>query len=234
LRFTITNFVPQAVQPAEVWVQQRREAIHGAEVLGGFYVAQAFTPGNRRVVNSKSPINGAFKKTPPVSHPGVNAWATEKRTMKLVCPHARRRLDSLRYICLLFLLLAPLPESLAQTSGFNNPVIGLFRPLRLTVSRTLSEMNPFSNLAKSKLDIFLLKLPTASPVSLLACSRPVMAKTTRRQLISIGLNTSGRRKRPRCCEWGLRAVTGDHFAERKPAAEQRSELSPRRGFANLG
>jgi hypothetical protein len=30
----------------------------------------------------KSPINGALV-APPVSHPGVNAWATENRTMKL-------------------------------------------------------------------------------------------------------------------------------------------------------
>ena len=44
-------------------------------------VAQAFTPGNERGVSFKGPINGALI-APPVSHPGVNAWARENSTVK--------------------------------------------------------------------------------------------------------------------------------------------------------
>src|SRR4030095_8403365 len=36
----------------------------------------------KRGVIFKSPINGALI-VPPISHPGVNAWARENRTMKL-------------------------------------------------------------------------------------------------------------------------------------------------------
>jgi hypothetical protein len=51
-------------------------------ILNDFSVAQAFTPGELQPVVFKSPINGALI-APAVSHPGVNAWARENRTMKL-------------------------------------------------------------------------------------------------------------------------------------------------------
>src|SRR6185503_3914316 len=47
--------------------------------LNNFSVAQAFTPGYEKRVSFESPINGALIAL-PVSHPGVNAWATEKLT----------------------------------------------------------------------------------------------------------------------------------------------------------
>src|SRR6185369_15394450 len=114
LRFTLTNGVPQAVQPAEVWVPNRVEAIQRAEARGSFSVAQAFTPGNERPNILKSPINRALK-TPPVSHAGVNARATENFRIKSGNHQTRRRLDSLRYVFLLLLLLACVTDSPAQS-----------------------------------------------------------------------------------------------------------------------
>jgi hypothetical protein len=43
-----------------------------------------------------SPINGALG-APPASHPGVNAWATEKSYDEIIHGDKIRRLDSLRY-----------------------------------------------------------------------------------------------------------------------------------------
>jgi len=109
--------VPQAAQPAEVWARK-------PESSGSFSVAHAFTPGNRGAICSKSPINGALK-APPLSHPGVNAWATENLPMKLGRHHAGLRLG-LRCICLFVCFCFLLShEGLAQsiTSGFTNPVI---------------------------------------------------------------------------------------------------------------
>jgi hypothetical protein len=48
--------------------------------LNEFYIAQAFTPGDESGLVSKAPLMGLNAFT--VSHPGVNAWATENSTMK--------------------------------------------------------------------------------------------------------------------------------------------------------
>jgi len=52
----------------------------GAPILNYLSVAQAFTPGKMKGSSFKSPINGAFISA-AISHPGVNAWATENLTM---------------------------------------------------------------------------------------------------------------------------------------------------------
>jgi hypothetical protein len=51
--------------------------------LNNFSVAQAFTPGDERMLSFKSRINGALV-SPLDSHQGVNARARENRLMELV------------------------------------------------------------------------------------------------------------------------------------------------------
>jgi hypothetical protein len=131
----------------------RGKASASAAILNGFFVAQAFTgcvrtasgsdriskspqiknEPSRKRITSRAEMNFAtllIRSLPlAVLTQPLNAWARENRTIELGRYQARRRLDSLRYLCLFLFVVLLARESLAQSvnnspsSGFTNPVI---------------------------------------------------------------------------------------------------------------